>query len=148
VDLALPFFLSAPDLGCFELAPFEDWIGARQPGVVDPARLGETADPDSDGVANLVEYFAGSDPLVPDAPAPITLKVSEAGGIHLNARRQKLASGIAHRVEHSSNLATWSVLAVELSEEQDLAGHVLLGAEIPLPSAAGFWRLSVSRLTP
>jgi len=148
VDLSAPFYGAAPDLGCFELTPFEAWIGSRQPGVVDSNRLDEAADPDADGVANLLEYFAGSDPLVPDAPAPITLKVSEAGGIHLNARRQKLASGIAHRVEHSSNLATWSVSAVELSEEQDLVSHVLLGAEIPLPSAAGFWRLSVSRLTP
>jgi len=148
VDLALPFYRSAPDLGCFELTPFQDWIGARQSGVVDPARLGETADPDADGVANLLEYFAGSDPLVPDAPAPITLKASEAGGIHLTVRRQKLAAGISHRVEHSINLATWSVSAVELAVEQDLASHVLLGAEIPLSLAAGFWRLRVSCLSP
>jgi pectate lyase len=148
VNVSLPFQRTAPDIGCFELSPFEDWIGSRLPGVVDPNQIGESVDPDGDGVANLVEYFAGSNPLVPDVSAAFTIRTGFAGGIHLNARRQKLADGIAHRVEHSSNLASWSDAAFSLVEEQDLGTHIELGAEVPAASAAGFWRLSVSRVSP
>ena len=148
VEVSLPFQRTAPDLGCFELSPFEGWIGARFPGAVDPNLIGDAADPDGDGVANLLEYFAGSNPVLPEGSATFMIRAGLAGGVHLNARRQKLAEGIAHRVEHSPNLAAWSDAAFTLVEERDLGTHIELGAEVPAASASGFWRLNVSRVAP
>lgn len=42
---------------------FADWAAENFPGVTDPAIVGPEADPDGDGIANLLEYALGLDPL-------------------------------------------------------------------------------------
>jgi fibronectin-binding autotransporter adhesin len=49
-------------LGSLDTETFGSWIGAAFPGETDPAIIGATADPDHDGIANLVEFVIGGDP--------------------------------------------------------------------------------------
>jgi hypothetical protein len=45
--------------------PFALWQRAQWPGVSDPAIIGPDADPDGDGIRNVVEYALGLNPHVP-----------------------------------------------------------------------------------
>lgn len=45
--------------------PFELWQRAQWPGVSDPAIIGPEADPDGDGIRNVVEYALGLNPHTP-----------------------------------------------------------------------------------
>ena len=42
--------------------PYSSWIAGYFPGVTDPATIGNTADPDRDGIANAVEMVLGGNP--------------------------------------------------------------------------------------
>jgi alpha-tubulin suppressor-like RCC1 family protein len=70
---------------------------------------GPLADPDADGASNLVEYALGAEPrLASDTRLP-TRSVS-AGRLQLTFARMR--GDVTYVVEGSSNLATWSVVAV------------------------------------
>ncbi|MCW1886673.1 autotransporter-associated beta strand repeat-containing protein [Luteolibacter flavescens] len=43
-------------------SPYATWIDSFFPGVTDPAIIGQTADPDKDGVDNLTEFAFGGHP--------------------------------------------------------------------------------------
>lgn len=59
----------------FTLAPaiFSEWQAIHWPGGNDPELVGDAADPDGDGLANLLECALGLSPLASD-PAPTTIE--------------------------------------------------------------------------
>jgi hypothetical protein len=77
------------------------------------------ADPDHDGINNIVEYAFNLNPLTPDAlPAtptgtsglPRVVAVPSGGGQQLEItflRRKDVASGLTYAAEFSGNLTTW-----------------------------------------
>ena len=78
--------------------------------LANPAVSGDTADPDADGLANLLEYSMGLDPLQPDLSRRPTPAIQSAGGIPyltLTFRRLLLANEVDYGVEVSSNLVDW-----------------------------------------
>ena len=48
------------------LGGFDAWRAAHWPGITDPAIIGSAADPDRDGLDNLLEYALDTDPTVAD----------------------------------------------------------------------------------
>lgn len=87
---------------------FETWQDQR--GLVGSQR-GELADPDADGLPNLLEYAAGFPPLSPDAPSAIQ-RVSLTGeGLSLTCRRDERAVDLILEVETSPDLQNWEVIA-------------------------------------
>ena len=103
------------DLGAFEyLAPpaagYWAWIGTftLAPGLDAPL-----ADPDGDGVANLLEYALGLDPVVP-APAGISSLIVSDGGIDYPAIRyvrRTSATDVAVQVEVATDLGFGPLLS-------------------------------------
>lgn len=53
---------SSTTTAVFSSTPFLTWAGTAFPGVTDSTVIGASADPDGDGVPNLLEYALGSDP--------------------------------------------------------------------------------------
>lgn len=87
------------------------WLG-RFPSIP-PAQRTPTADPDNDGVANLLEYFLGTDPTQPaSSPAERGIERSFQRAVTnqhvLRFRRGKNLSGINGRVRWSMNMTTWA----------------------------------------
>ena len=88
------------------LSPLQTWRQTHFGTTAATGNAANTADPDGDGLANLVEYAMGGHPLQPgSAPRP-TAGVS-GNRITLGFTPQVLA-GLSYIVEASSNLTDWS----------------------------------------
>jgi len=71
-----------------------------------PTVSGEAADPDGDGLANLVEYSLGLNPNIPD-PARQPALGFVNGHLTLTYVRRRDAPDLTYAVEVSSDLITW-----------------------------------------
>jgi hypothetical protein len=81
--------------------------------LTEPAISGENADPDHDGLANLVEYASNLDPNVADAAGPLTaaLEVDPADNeLHLvvTYHRRMQPTDVAYAVYVSDDLVSWN----------------------------------------
>jgi autotransporter-associated beta strand protein len=129
--------------------------------VVPPADSSTGADPDQDGIPNLLEFALGSDPLTP-GPSPLTAElVPDGASLRLQIRfsRAAAATDLTYWVEGSSNLSSWDPVAVKTSGEgnsfesmdgtseiQENAGQVIItDGTSSSASPRRFLRLKVSR---
>lgn len=111
-------------------ADLETWQADRfatLPGGVNDPDAGDDADPDGDGVTNLLEFALGLHPLVAQAPTMPALEIDEAELVTVGFRRQRGAgngnlvdgyevNGLVYQVEVSSDLLTWRRGSEELAE--------------------------------
>ncbi len=82
-------------------------------------RWGTDADPDGDGVANLLEYAFGFDPLVPDpgaAPRPGFVTVEGVRYLAITFHRNTAASDVVFTPQASSDLKSWEVGLVPVGD--------------------------------
>jgi hypothetical protein len=84
---------------------------AQWPPLVElpPGQRGPFADPDKDGVPNLLEYAAGTLPWLADAVRPAF--ISEAGKSGLSFTRDERATDLVYEVQVSENATSWTTLA-------------------------------------
>jgi hypothetical protein len=87
------------------LAPLEAWRASYFSGseLADPNISGDTADPDGDGIPNLLEYALNGNPRVANAsirPQPSIL----ADHLTLNYTRRKAATDVTYDLQVSSEL--------------------------------------------
>jgi hypothetical protein len=98
-------------------APWDAWrlgnFSAEQ--LTNPAISGELADPDLDGLANLLEYALAFDPLTPDEDAGFSGAMETVGGIAgsqtayvVRFHRRIEPSDVAYLVEVTSDFGVWS----------------------------------------
>lgn len=85
--------------------PFAGWVSAK--ALTGPDALA-TADPDGDGMPNLVEYALGGDPVKGDAAQRLTFTDTAA---HLSLSFARMQSAPVYTVEASDDLVTWMTLA-------------------------------------
>jgi hypothetical protein len=77
-----------------------------------PAVAGDTADPDNDGIANLLEYAWGADPNVWSQAGIPALALEELSGrIQIQFNRITDRSDLVYRIQISDDLATWTPVA-------------------------------------
>ncbi len=116
-----------------------------------PAVSADEADPDGDGLANLLEYAQGTDPRTPSASAPLAISApAESGGpLAIRFRRLLLAHEVEYSPEISNDLQTWEPVDGALAEESSLNPDGTLTATVWLRQtrepAVRFFRLRVAR---
>ena len=106
--------------------PFGDW-GA---GLSDPA---PGADPDANGLANLVEYFLGMQPGE-RAAGVMTIGAPTATSVHMEYRRSKSLNGVTGGVAWRNELISgaWSTEGVADELVSDHGTYELRRATVPL----------------
>lgn len=126
IDVASEF----EDIGGTTLSPIEVWRGTYFPTHLNTGNAANTADPDHDGIPNLVEYALGTDPtsITPDSNGtdsngnPFILQGHGSQNLPVtlvSQDRLRLAflapvsppAGITYRVQASTNLSDWTTLA-------------------------------------
>lgn len=100
------------------------------------------ADPDGDGMINLLEYAFGTDPLYPDRSDATFSPKFEGGKLVLEFNRDTEKSDLTVSVEMSNDLLTWSPVSSELLSVRK--GIEKRRAVIDL-SQRGFLRLRITR---
>ncbi len=159
-------FASAPDPSAnthklaFHARPYSAWRFARfsTAQLADPLVSGDTADPDGDGIVNLLEYAFGLEPLSADSPATAAERlpaVTLDAQNHLNLSYFHAADrpDLAYLAEWSADLvAPWqsgATFTEEISREPLAGGErVTVRALSPVDSNTSprhFLRLSVTR---
>lgn len=119
---------------------FEEWSGGvRWP---DQASAAKSADPDGDGLSNLLEFAFATDPLAAGARWPVVDLLDSGAGqtsLRLRFRRSVTATGLRFAVEVTSGLAApvWEAVA-EAEPGGPMTGLSprILVEEQPLPDGA------------
>ena len=140
-----------PFIGRVGIAPqldFSSWRAARfslsQIGT--PTVGGPGADPDADGIVNLLEYAFGLSPWIPDSPV---FQAGFSGGTFTTFyERISGASDLNYSWLGSSDLSQWSPVApsnVVVTPSANRRTETVTSVFAPATSAARFFRLAVER---
>ena len=74
--------------------------------ISDPAKRGPTDDADGDALANKIEYFLGTDPVLPGIGG-LTITAPEAGSFKVRYTRAKNRPDVSGSLRWSTDLVTW-----------------------------------------
>jgi hypothetical protein len=97
---------------------FNDWKGRffNSTQLNDSSVSGPLANPEKDGVPNLLKYLFNIDPTQPmddsDRAALPVLGVATNGDLTLTFREYTLETGITINLQTSSDMRTWTTVAV------------------------------------
>ena len=134
-------------------SPFASWQRANFSGAQldDPAISAEDADPDRDGIVNLIEYFAGYQPLSAESTFTSVGTVEIEGLDYLSITYPRApGTGLAGVPQLSSDLLVWqsgdTVLETTTDAEPDMLQQVVVRSRVALGTAGKeFLRLKVTR---
>jgi len=100
----------------FKPSPLQQWRFNYWNTYDNTGLAANTADPDGDGLTNLVEYALNSPPTVrQDSAAVEVIPFGNAGYVRVNLARY-LDPKVKVTVETSTNLATWTTLATRTGD--------------------------------
>ncbi|MBC8008910.1 MAG: fibronectin type III domain-containing protein [Burkholderiales bacterium] len=103
--------------------PMQTWYGSFGLPTDGTGTGAFNADPDADGVVNLLEYALDSDPTLADGGnLPTTSTVVDGGQSYLAitfVRRTNLDSGVTYAPESSADLVDWSGVPVQVGSAVD-----------------------------
>jgi hypothetical protein len=125
------------------MTPIEIW---RQTQFGNHSNTGlglDTADSDSDGVANLLEYATKMNPSANDVVPQSATKTGNT--IEFIYTKNKAATDVTYTVEWSDDLSTWSTAGVTSSVLTDGATTQQIKALVPAGVERRFVRLKVTR---
>ncbi len=123
--------------------PIETWRTAKfTTAAGNPAISGDLADPDHDGINNLLEYALNLDPNAPSTQLP-TLAV-EGNVISLTYRKHLDATDVVMEVEDSSDLSDWAPVAVTETILGTNARTQTIKASLPMDGPRQFLHLKVT----
>jgi hypothetical protein len=117
---------------------FEGWIFTYGLSVSNAA---PDADPDADGLKNLVEYGLNLNPTVTDSAAAISTALDSNGKLSLTFFRARSATELTYTVQASADLASWSDVIVNPGT---VGQNVTVIDEPPVGSTRRFLRIVVA----
>jgi hypothetical protein len=104
---------------------FKDWQQHYWPGTTDPAIIGPAADPDGDGIDNLLEYALAADPTMADDSALPEIGVETVDGrryLTLTYCRRTDDAALKYEIVSSEDLvslSSWVVQSLTMPVGQD-----------------------------
>lgn len=133
---------------------FADWRSQHfnEQELADESVSGPEADPDGDGLENLLEYALGLNPRAATADGSSVVGIESISGtdyLTLSFRKPDAISDIAYTVEVSSDLIEWTAEAVSAGETQHEDGTTTFTYRDSQPVSQGerrFLRLRVSQV--
>ncbi len=130
---------------------FGRWRGSHfsSAELADPEISGATADPDGDGVVNLLEFFHGSDPKGSNAAPGLEL-AQDTSGWFLAWQRHPDAATLYLRLEASADLVNWAPAPFAAQTPQVTAAPPFETLRFPLGNlmtnaGQAFYRVAVSQ---
>lgn len=138
------------------ITSFADWRSLRfGPEEKDVESIsGPQADPDNDGIPNLLEYALARDPTAPsrkNLPTPIIEEFEEELYLTFTYTRIKPAADLEFIVETSHDMADWRTDETVVANIEDLGSRERITVRDTQPwdsTASRFLRLRVNLLTP
>ncbi len=133
------------------LSPVDAWRAAKfGADANNPAIAGNLADPDHDGLTNLMEYGFNLNPLAPDTAAQLPAPHLESGVLSIEYRRNLAATDVTFSVLGGAEMPV--SLPIEVSEatlSDDGQTRVIRATPVtPSPGGQYFLRVSVSLTSP
>jgi len=111
-----------------------------------PAIAGDLADPDHDGLCNLLEYGFNTNPLLPDTAPALAF---EGADLVLIYRRNLAATDLIFDIRATPDLSTWSDAGETESLVSDDGVTRVIRAQLPYPSGLQkSYRIEMTRLPP
>ncbi|MGN6387290.1 MAG: Ig-like domain-containing protein, partial [Verrucomicrobiota bacterium] len=126
------------------IPPIDQWR-LDQFATLAPDQITDNADPDHDGIPNLLEYKLGSNPLENEV-FPAFASAKNNGSIHLVIHVNPLASDVDVLFESSSDLKSWAPAArVDFYSLDPGQGQDTVDYRISEPKGIEFFRLKAVR---
>ncbi len=127
-------------------SPFDEWVERSFSTAQreDAAVAGVNADPDHDGLSNLMEYALGREPLVAEAMAATTTSNDGTDWIFTYTRPAD-RTDVTYAVEVSTDLATWTTSGVTHARTVAGATETWQGRVAMAGRPQVFFRLKVSQ---
>lgn len=123
---------------------YDDWVLHRftESQLADGAVSGTAADPDHDGLANLLEFAAAGDPWATDPEAGRLAGAGvRQGTFQWVFRERKRMAGVERFIESSEDLVEWSeVIPAPVSLVEDHGEWCLYRVDLPLQRETRFLR--------
>ncbi len=134
--------------------PFGIWEQAHfsLADLSNATRSGDNADPDGDGIPNVLEYAFGFDPKISNSTRGFSTATQNVGGVNyltLTYRTQPTATDLTYTPQSGADLQTWNGAPVQLgSTVSNGDGTQSLTFRDSVPESPGprrFMRLQVTR---
>jgi len=110
-------------------SPFTTWIGSFNPPLANPADREPAADPDHDGLENLMEFVLNGNPAVSGQSILPTLDASGSNFVFSFTRRADSAGDVTQVFEYSTNLVDWTTKTpITIPSGPGTVGFVTVGA--------------------
>jgi hypothetical protein len=136
------------ELDFFERAQpgtFADWLlhHFTDAQLTNPLIAAANADPDGDGVPNLLEFAVGGNPLVSDANnAAVTASQISTDQFAIQFQERNSLGNVVRQFQNSPDLLNWSNVApVSVAPLHDLGRTTIYQAVFPLQPSLQFFRL-------